>query len=56
MVQYKVEFDKLKWESPIEGVRHKYIDQNNLRIRLVEYSTKMPAHWCEKGHYSYLMK
>ena len=35
--QYKADFDKLEWESPIEGVRHKYIDQNNLRIRLVEY-------------------
>ena len=54
-VQYKVEFDKLKWESPVEGVRHKYIDQNNLRIRLVEYSQEMPPHWCEKGHYGYLI-
>jgi hypothetical protein len=40
-VQYKTDFDKLEWESPIEGVRHKYIDQNNLRIRLVEYSKEM---------------
>jgi quercetin dioxygenase-like cupin family protein len=56
MVQYKVEFDKLEWESPIKGVRHKYIDQNNLRIRLVEYSKEMPLHWCEKGHYGYLIE
>ncbi len=55
-VQYKAEFDKLEWESPIEGVRHKYIDQNNLRIRLVEYSKEMPLHWCEKGHYGYLIE
>jgi quercetin dioxygenase-like cupin family protein len=55
-VQYKVDFDKLTWESPIEGVRHKYIDQNNLRIRLVEYSKDMPLHWCEKGHYGYLIE
>ena len=54
-VRYKVEFDKLEWESPIEGVRHKYIDQNNLRMRLVEYSKAMPLHWCEKGHYGYLI-
>ncbi len=55
-VQYKAEFDKLEWESPIKGVRHKYIDQNNLRIRLVEYSKEMPLHWCEKGHYGYLIE
>lgn len=54
-VQYKAEFDKLKWESPIEGVRHKYIDQNDLRMRLVEYTKEMPVHWCEKGHYGYLI-
>ena len=40
-VQYKAEFDKLEWESPIEGVRHKYIDQNNFRIRLVEFTKGM---------------
>ncbi len=56
MVQYKVEFDKLEWESPIEGVRHKYVDQDNLRSRLVEYSTKMPLHWCAKGHYGYVIE
>ena len=55
-VQHKAEFDKIDWESPIEGVRHKYIDQNNLRMRLVEYSKKMPPHWCEKGHYGYLIE
>jgi quercetin dioxygenase-like cupin family protein len=55
-IQYKVDFEKLEWESPLEGVRHKFIDQNNLRIRLVEYSKKMPPHWCEKGHYGYLLE
>jgi quercetin dioxygenase-like cupin family protein len=55
-IQYKVEFDKLDWDSPITGVRHKHIDQNNLRIRLVEYSKEMPLHWCENGHYGYLIE
>jgi quercetin dioxygenase-like cupin family protein len=54
--QYKVEFSKLEWELPIKGVMHKYIDQNDLRIRLVEYSKEMPLHWCEKGHYGYLIE
>jgi quercetin dioxygenase-like cupin family protein len=55
-VLYKTDFQKLDWVSPIEGVRHKYIDQNNLRVRLVEYSKEMPLHWCEKGHYGYLIE
>jgi quercetin dioxygenase-like cupin family protein len=56
MVQYKADFDKLEWEIPMKGVRHKYIDQNHLRIRLVEYSKEMELHWCEKGHYGYLIE
>jgi quercetin dioxygenase-like cupin family protein len=37
-------------------VRHKFIEQNGVRMRLVEYSQEMPAHWCEKGHYGYLIE
>jgi quercetin dioxygenase-like cupin family protein len=55
-IRHKAEFDKLKWESPVRGVRHKYIDQDNLRISLAEYSREMPPHWCEKGHYGYLIE
>jgi quercetin dioxygenase-like cupin family protein len=55
-VQYKAELDRLKWESPIKGVRHKYFDQEGIRIRLVEYSKEMSPHWCEKGHYGYLIE
>jgi quercetin dioxygenase-like cupin family protein len=55
-VQHKIDFDKLEWESPIEGLRHKYFDQNGLRVRLVEYLKEMPPHWCEKGHYGYLIE
>jgi quercetin dioxygenase-like cupin family protein len=40
----------------MEGVRHKFVDQNNLRLRLVEYSSGMPPHWCEKGHYGYVIE
>ena len=55
-VQHKADFDKLEWESPVAGVRHKCIDQNNVRLRVVEYSKEMPPHWCEKGHYGYLIE
>jgi len=55
-IQYKIEFDQLEWTSPIKGVRHKYIDQDGLRLRLVEYTKEMPLHWCEKGHYGYVIQ
>jgi len=55
-ISYKAEFAKLEWESPVQGIRHKHLDQNNLRIRLVEYSQEMPLHWCEKGHCGYVIE
>lgn len=53
---YKIDFKKLEWDLPIEGVRQKFIDQNNFRLRLVEYSKRMSPHWCEKGHYGFLIE
>jgi quercetin dioxygenase-like cupin family protein len=55
MIGYKVKFDELEWEIPFEGVRHKYLDQDGVRSRLVEYSKKMPPHWCKKGHVGYFI-
>ena len=55
-MQYKVDFKKLKWEVPFEGIRHKHLDQENIRVRLVEYDRNMPPHWCEKSHYGYVLE
>jgi quercetin dioxygenase-like cupin family protein len=52
---YQIQFDKIPWESPVAGVRHKFVDYNGQRIRLVEYTQEMPPHWCEKGHCGYLL-
>jgi len=56
MLQYKVNFDKLDWETPIEGVRCKIYKHGNTQLRLVEYSKGMPLHWCEKGHYGFILE
>ena len=50
---YRIHFDQIERETPISGVRHKYIDYAGQRIRLVEYSKELPPHWCEKGHCGY---
>ncbi len=55
-ISYKIDFENIEWESPIAGVRHKFVDLDNQRIRIVEYSKELPPHWCEKGHCGYLIE
>jgi ethanolamine utilization protein EutQ (cupin superfamily) len=53
---YKISFDKIPWESPIKGMRHKKNVIDGRIIRIVEYSKEMPSHWCEKGHIGYVIE
>jgi len=53
---YKVDFNGLDWESPIHGMRQKVFTEGTRRVRLVEYSADMEPHWCEKGHYGYILE
>jgi mannose-6-phosphate isomerase-like protein (cupin superfamily) len=55
MLKYKVDFDNLRWEHPMEGVQCKIYKYGNKQLRLVEYTKDMPLHWCEKGHYGYIL-
>ncbi|MCK5146294.1 cupin domain-containing protein [bacterium] len=55
-MDYRIDFERLEWEIPFEGVRHKFLDQNGTRLRLVEYSENMPPHWCERGHVGILLE
>ena len=56
MTKYLVDFSSLEWESPMEGVRQKALIDNGKRLRMVEYSPQMPQHWCEKGHFGYVLE
>jgi len=56
MVQYKINFDQLEWEEPMKGVKCKIYKFGDRQIRLIEYSRKMPLHWCERGHYGYILE
>ena len=55
-MQYKIDFKRLNWEVPFGGIRHKYLDQDGIRLRLVEYDQSMPPHWCEKPHYGIVLE
>ncbi len=50
---YKIDFEQMEWETPIAGVRHKYMDQDGQRIRLVEYSDEMPPHCSQSASYRF---
>ena len=55
MLQYKVNFDDLDWEDPLEGIKCKIYKYKDRQLRLIIYSKEMPLHWCEKGHYGYIL-
>lgn len=55
MLNYKIDFNQIEWEYPIEGVKCKAYNYGNKRIRLIEYTKEMPPHWCEKGHYGLIL-
>jgi quercetin dioxygenase-like cupin family protein len=55
-MEYRVDFSQEQWEVPLAGIRHRYRDQENIRMRLVEYDRSMPPHWCEKGHYGIVLE
>lgn len=56
MLNYKIDFNQIEWESPIKGVKCKAYNYGNKRIRLIEYTKEMPPHWCEKGHYGLILE
>jgi quercetin dioxygenase-like cupin family protein len=56
MLQYKINFEKIEWETPIPGVRSKTYLNSNKQVRMIEYTKGMPLHWCEKGHYGLVLE
>jgi mannose-6-phosphate isomerase-like protein (cupin superfamily) len=55
MPLYKIDWNDIPWESPMEGVKCKTYTYGNKQIRLIEYSKEMQAHFCEKGHYGLIL-
>ena len=56
MPDYKIDFDLLKWESPIAGLRFKRYISGGKQVRYVEYSSEfVEPDWCTKGHVGYVI-
>ena len=56
MHDYRIDFERLPWETVMDGVRQKVVAHSGKKVRLVEYSKAMPPHWCAKGHCGYILK
>jgi quercetin dioxygenase-like cupin family protein len=56
MIHYKIDFDNMVWEQPMDGVKCKKYVAGAKQVRLVEYSREMPPHWCDKGHYGLILE
>lgn len=55
MKDYRIDFTLLDWESPMDGVRQKVITHHGKKLRLIEFFKSMPPHWCERGHFGYIV-
>jgi quercetin dioxygenase-like cupin family protein len=57
MQQYKIDFNSMPWESPLNGVRFKAHQQDGQKVRLVEfYKEFVEPDWCTKGHIAYILE
>jgi len=49
MVNYRIDFEAIPWESPIEGLRQKVHRVGGRQLRLVEYSKALPPTGVKRG-------
>ena len=56
MSQYRADFETLPLQEPMPGVRHKFVSQGDRKLRLVEYTTEMEPHWCNRGHIGMILE
>ena len=53
---YGVHFESMLWEALAPGIRQKIHRVGTRALRLVEYSQKMPPHWCTAGHVGHIIE
>jgi quercetin dioxygenase-like cupin family protein len=57
MKPYRIDFNSMKWESPVDGVKFRAYRQHNKKLRLVEFSKEfVESDWCTKGHIGYILE
>ncbi len=57
MEKYKVDFESIDWEIPMNGARYKPYSYEGKRLRLVEFTKDFKEpNWCSKGHIGYILE
>jgi ethanolamine utilization protein EutQ (cupin superfamily) len=57
MGQYKIDFKTMPWEAPAVGVRSKAYEQDDRKLRLVEFSKEfVEPDWCANDHIGYILE
>ncbi len=57
MINRKIDFSDMEWESPLSGLKSKAFKKDNKQIRLLELSIELEhPEWCETGHIGYVVE
>ena len=57
MELHRIDFESMEWESPADCVKFKAYQQDNKKMRLVEFSKELvEPDWCAKGHIGYILE
>ena len=57
MKQYRVDFESIRWQSPMAGVRFKAYEKVGRKLRLAKFSKEfVEPGWCTKGHIGYILE
>lgn len=55
-MNHLINFESIDWIEPAIGVRYKFFQNGNQRVRLVEFSEGFDENgWCLKGHVGYVL-
>jgi hypothetical protein len=57
MERCRIDFGALPWQETAAGARHKAVERDGKRLRLVEFTVDfVEADWCLRGHVGYLLE
>ena len=55
--QYRIPFESLSWDVPVDGVRFKAYERDGRKLRLVEFTKEfIEPDWCTKSHIGYILE
>lgn len=57
MEKHLIDFDTYEWVKPMTGAKYKVFINENIKIRIVEFSEGLvEPDWCKKGHSGFVLE